>query len=78
MEWVASGATRRLRREGQGTRGDRKNGKARRGEEERGGEDRIGGSSIQGEREGLMAQAGHTAAINRRTARNYRLATCEI
>ena len=44
----------------------------------RGGDYRIGGSSIQGEREGLMAQAGHTAAINRRTARNYRLATCEI
>lgn len=41
-------------------------------------ERRIGGSSIQGEREGLMAQAGHSRAINRRTARNYRLATCEI
>lgn len=47
-------------------------------ERRRGGDYRIGGSSIQGEREGLMAQAGHTAAINRRTARNYRLATCEI
>lgn len=38
---------------------------------------RIGGSSIRGEREGLMAQAGHTAAINRRhgqelPARNLR------
>lgn len=48
-----------------------------RGEEGRG-KRRIGGSSIQGEREGLMAQAGHSRAINRRTARNYRLATCEI
>lgn len=47
-------------------------------ESKRGGDYRIGRSSIQAKREGLMAQAGHTVAINRRTARNYRLATCEI